>query len=451
MIQLRGYQEDAISAIEAAARRGVRRQILALPTGCGKTITFCEWLRRRGGRSLIIVHTDELVQQTVETLGRVMPGVQVGVVKAERNEFNARIVVASVQTTQHPARRQALQGFQQVVVDEAHHAVAPSYRALLKHLGAFDEKGPLVLGATATPERGDGVGLDAVFEAITFERGILDMIQAGVLCDLRAVSVRLKADFKQLHTHRGDFVGQEVAQLLKATNAPQLAVNAYLDHAPGRRALLFTHMVETAHEMAQAFTDAGWPAATVSGETPLAERRAILRQFREGTVRIVTNANVLGEGFDEPSLDCVIIARPTRSRVRYKQMIGRGTRRWNEGGKRDCIILDLVGATDRHDLVTANRIFGLPLQQRESITEATARVQAAATAAQLAAIGRERVMAQAVDLFTPKQQQHSWLHGVEHGLFALDFGMFGGLLVIYHFGEGDRWGIVHSTGPFKTG
>jgi ATP-dependent helicase IRC3 len=340
-----------------------------------------------------------------------------------------------------------LQGFDSVVVDEAHHAPAPSYRALLEHVGAFKPRGPLLLGATATAYRGDGTGLDSVFEHVAYERTLLEMIREGWLCDLRAISVRLKADFNRLRTRAGDFVASDVDQLLRYANAPQLAVSAYFDHAPGRRALVFTASVAMAELMAEAFTAAGMDAAVVSGDTPQEERRAILQRFRDGKLRVLANASVLGEGYDEPSLDCVLIARPTKSRVRYAQMLGRGTRLWP--GKRDCVVLDLVGATERHDLVTASSLFGLPLRDRESVRAAEVRVKAEAEAAQLATAERERLVAQAVDLFAAKQQERYWVRAPEGDCFVLSFGQVHGQVIVH--GAGDAWGVIHTTGGYQAG
>ncbi len=358
MIDLRDYQIAALDAVEQASARGVRRPLIALPTGTGKTIVFVELIRRRGGRALVLVHRDELIQQTLDKLARV--GVlDAGVVKAERDEHGAQVVVASVQTLSRPARLQRLTpDFSTVVVDEAHHGVAETYRRVLGHVGALASDGPLTLGVTATPGRGDGVGLMAIFEEIVYERNILDMIRAGYLSELRAVQVQLKTDFRQLHTRAGDFIETEAEQLLLAANAPEHVVLSYLQQAYGRRTLVFTPTVRVAHAMAETFRTVGLAAEALDGGTPIPERRAILARLRAGETKIVPNCAVLTEGFDEPLVDCIVIARPTKSRTLYTQMIGRGTRR--HPTKADCLILDVVGAACRNDLVTVASLFGLP-------------------------------------------------------------------------------------------
>ena len=160
-IQLRDYQRDALTAIADAEARGQRRILAALPTGCGKTILFVEHiLRRLPRRALVLVHRDELLQQAAEKFRQIAPGAHLGIVKAEQDGHTARVVLASVQTLSRANRLQRLAtDFRTIVIDEAHHAAADSYRAILKHVGAFQPHGPLVLGVTATPYRADGIGL----------------------------------------------------------------------------------------------------------------------------------------------------------------------------------------------------------------------------------------------------------------------------------------------------
>jgi ATP-dependent helicase IRC3 len=358
-IALRDYQRDAIRAIGAAHAAGRNRLLVVLPTGTGKTVVFADLIRRRPGRALVLAHRDELIQQAVSKLKSAWPGAPVGVVKAERDEHDARVVVASVQTLAYPRRLARLvPDFTTVIVDEAHHAEARSYRRILAHLRAFEPDGPLTVGFTATPERADGRSLAAVWTGgIVYRRDILEMMQAGWLCDLRAVQVRLQVDFNRLHVRGGDFIEGEAADLLRSANVAEHALTAYQRHALGRRTLLFTPTVALAHEMADAFRCAGVSAEALDGATPPTERRGILNRLATGETRVVANCAVLTEGFDLPSTSCIIVARPTRSRPLYIQMVGRGLRPAPD--KDDCLILDLAGATGRHDLQGTATLFGL--------------------------------------------------------------------------------------------
>jgi superfamily II DNA or RNA helicase len=226
-LALRDYQVESLEAIAASTWR---RQLVALPTGMGKTVVFAHQIARvvaAGKRALVLVHRDELVSQTLDKLALVVPVLDVGVVKAERNECDAAVVVASVQTVCRPNRMQQLgRDFSLVIVDEGHHATAPSYRAVLTYLGCFSPEpcGPLTVGYTATPERADRASLLEVFEGIVFHRDILTMIKASYLCDVRGVQVRLDMDLDRVHSRGGDFIEGELACEMTRAHAPEHVV-----------------------------------------------------------------------------------------------------------------------------------------------------------------------------------------------------------------------------------
>jgi ATP-dependent helicase IRC3 len=340
----RPYQYEAGAALLAATARGVQRPLLVLPTGTGKTIVFALLVQRRRGRSLILAHRDELIQQAVDKLHLVDPTLPLGVVQATRDEHTAPTVVASVQTLSRRTRLTRLvPDFQTIVIDEAHHAPAPTYQRILDYCRVWRADGPLVVGVTATPERGDHHSLRQVFDRIVYKKTLLEMMQAGYLVDLRALQVLLQVDFDALRTQQGDFVEAELEHLLRAANAPAQVLAAFQGHAADRKALLFTPTVALAYAMAATFRAAGIAAEALDGTTPLATRRAILQRLHTGATRIVANCAVLTEGFDEPSVDCIIVARPTQSAPLYQQMLGRGTRTYP--GKTDCLVLDVVGVS----------------------------------------------------------------------------------------------------------
>lgn len=347
-LALRPYQRAAVEAFHAATEHGLRRVLVHMATGLGKTVLFSHLAHEtvaRGGRVLVIAHRDELLTQAREKLLMADPTAYVGIVRAELNEVTARIIVASIQTIVRPSRLKLLGRFDLVIVDEAHHAAAESYRQVLEALGAFDDDGPLVLGVTATPGRGDGIGLDDVFQEIVYSMGILDGITQGYLCDLRAVRVALETDFSEVHSRGGDLADGELGDALLAADAPEHVTSAYLNHADGRRAILFTPTVAVARAMAATMQEAGIKAAWLSGESPRDERRATLDALRSGGLNVVANALLLTEGFDCPPVDCIITARPTKSTALYTQMVGRGTRPYP--GKQDCLVLDVIGQAGR--------------------------------------------------------------------------------------------------------
>jgi ATP-dependent helicase IRC3 len=413
VLTLRPYQSEAIDAVLKAEAQDIRRLLLALPTGTGKTVIFAHLIGQRDGRSLVLVHRDELIQQAAEKLSVIAPGLEVGIVKAARDEVDAPCVLASVQTLSRESRLARLPlGFETVIVDEAHHGVAETYRRILTAVGSFEPDGPLTVGVTATPMRGDQVGLDAVFQEIVYRKSILEMIIAGYLADIRGIQVGLKVDFRKLHTRAGDFLEGEIEELLMEADAPEHLRQAYLEHALDRKALLFTPTVHMARLMATVLKAQGIAAEMVCGETPMDERRAILQRLKSGDTRVVCNCGVLVEGYDEPSVDCIVLMRPTKSPTLYTQMIGRGTRLFP--GKDDCLVLDLVGATARHDLQTVASLAGLPLdalEQGESLAEATERQAAERIRLQ------GRLVTKRVDLF--RRRPLYWMRRDEDFILSL--------------------------------
>ncbi len=275
---------------------------------------------------------------------------------------------------------------------------------------------PLLLGVTATPDRGDQRGLAEVFSEITYQKTILEMIAAGYLCNLRAKQVKVKADFSALSIRAGDFRADEVAEVLMDGQAPELVAQAVVTHAPDRRTLAFTPTVAVAHALADELRQRGVVAEAIDGTTPIDQRRDVLQRFASGEVRAVCNCAVLTEGYDGPFIDCIVIARPTRSRPLYVQMVGRGTRPYPE--KLDCLVLDVVGATTRHDLVTMSGLAGVDPAAigEQTVTEALDKVRgqpapAGTWAAELAA--------KDVDLFNRREM--NWIKaGTSHILSTWD-------------------------------
>ncbi|MGH2947300.1 MAG: DEAD/DEAH box helicase [Solirubrobacteraceae bacterium] len=364
-LALRPYQEEAIAAIDAALERGVSRPLVAIPTGSGKTVMFTSLIARRGGSALVLAHRDELLRQAADKLTLADPtlGLGVGFVAAERDDVAAPVVVGSVQTLARARRLERLpRHFDTVVVDEAHHASARSYRRILAHLRAS----PLILGVTATPQRSDRQQLGDVWQEVVYQREIAEMIRAGYLADVRGVRVGLQANLDRVAQTGGDFDAEALGDALEQASAPQHVLAAYRAHATGRKALVFVPTVALAHHMARVFRDAGVAAESLDGTTPLAHRRAILERLRAGDTRVCVNVGVLSEGFDEPSVDCIVVATPTRSQVKYTQIVGRGLRTFP--GEADCLVIDVVGVSDRLDLQTLPRLFNLRTPPAADVT-----------------------------------------------------------------------------------
>jgi ATP-dependent helicase IRC3 len=370
-IQLRGYQSEFVAAVEDGVRRGVRRQLGVLPTGGGKTIVFSEIARRRADKpTLILAHRDELLTQAREKLVSVAPelAMSTGLVKAGSNEVNAPVVIASIQTLARTSRLQQLpQTFGTVIVDEGHHAVADSYQRVLDWVDA-----ELTLFATATPERADGKSLEDVAEEMVFARSIEWMVEEGYLCAPRGKRITVDVDLASVKKSHGDFQSEALADALEEAGTPAEVLATYLEHGEDRKSLIFAPTVAMAHHMAEVFREAGIAAEAIDGKTPAEERHGILQRLHAGETRVVANVGVLTEGFDEPSISCIIIAAPTKSRVKYTQIVGRGLRLYP--GKADCLILDVAGASDDLSIQSLPALFGLrSLLDDENVIQAQAR------------------------------------------------------------------------------
>lgn len=388
-LALRDYQTEAVGAVESALAGGMRRPAVVLPTGAGKTVVFGEIVRRRhrerdAGRTVVLVHREELARQAVAKLQAAAPHLRTGVVKADRDEVGAPVVVASVQTLRNEARRRRLRGVGLIIVDECHHATASSYRTVLDHYGALGQGPAVAVGFTATMSRGDGVGLGEIWEDIVYTRDIRYMITRGFLVPPRGIRVRVEdLDLSKVRRTAGDYSEGQLGEALAASLAPERIVEAYREHAKDRPTLLFVPTVAFAELMVERLSAEGVAAVCVHGSMPAAERAAALAGFIAGSVSVLVNCMVLTEGTDLPLASCVIIARPTCHAGLYVQMVGRVLRPYP--GKADALVLDVVGASVRHrlaglvDLIgerdsepgegvePVERLAGLALDEREQM------------------------------------------------------------------------------------
>ncbi|MFD9405293.1 DEAD/DEAH box helicase, partial [Streptomyces sp. NPDC060011] len=350
----RPYQVDAIEALRKGWAAGTNRLAVVLPTGAGKTVVFSHLAHQmldtlNGGRVLVIAHREELIEQAAAKLLAVDPMLRVGIVKAQRDDHaDADVIVASVQTLAVAKRREAIRDIGLVIVDECHHAAARTYMEVLEHFGAW--RGVPVAGFTATMTRTDG-GLAEVWEDVVFRLDILDMIGDGYLCDVRGKRITVDSlDLDKVRTRGGDLVDGQLGKALEDSGALDAIAKAYVDHAGDRPGVVFTPTVATAQAAAAALEAAGITAAPVWGGMSRDDRRATLARYSAGDVQVLTNCMVLTEGFDAPHTSCAVIARPTKSPGLYVQMAGRALR--PAPGKRDALLLDVMGASTRHKLAS---------------------------------------------------------------------------------------------------
>jgi superfamily II DNA or RNA helicase len=366
MLKLRNYQTEALELVRAAYKRGRRRVLVSLPTGTGKTVVFAHFpsFLKMKKRLLVLAHREELLLQAEEKFRAADPDLKVGLERAEAYVApDAQVVVASVPTlARGEGARLARfnpEDFSIIVVDEAHHAVAESYRRIFAHFGLFDPNGTRYLvGFTATPRRGDNQGLGEVFEEVCYARELREMISDGYLCHIRGWRVKTDLSLDSVRVRHGDFVESQLARVVNTPSRNQLLAITYLRLANYRRALVFCVDVQHAKDACEAFRESGIHAAAVWGEMPRDERRAILAKFSSGEISVLTNCNLLTEGFDEPSINCIIMARPTKSKLLYAQMVGRGTRLHPE--KKDLMVVDVTDNSRDHRLPGLYSLFNLP-------------------------------------------------------------------------------------------
>lgn len=418
----REYQQQALDAIADSYARGVRRQLLVLPTGAGKTVVFSlltnQWLKA-GKRVLVLAHRDRLIQQAVEKLCKIVPVQSMGVVKAEQNRVHAPCVVASVQTLAREKRLNQMPQFDLVIIDESHRAAAKQYRNIVKHVC---HESTLLLGVTATPDRSDGVGLvPSVFDEVVYELPIIELIEQGHLVNIEVRNVGIPIDLSDVKTKKGadgerDLDLDALAIKMDASNWYEYVRDAWLQHASDRRTIVFVPRVAMAYRLAEVMREAGVTAEALDGSTHLGHQRLTVGEFEAGRTQMLVNCDLFVEGADIPSINCVVLARPTKSRIVKMQAIGRGTRLSPETGKTNLLVLDLVAAV-QPGLCSAGDALGVKtLQEGEKLTTAKKREkkekeEAEQREAEQLELLREQMQARKVDLFgnsQSKKTQFNW-------------------------------------------
>ena len=358
MITPRPYQQEAVDTVMNKWKAGVTRQVVTLPTGTGKTPTAAMVVQRFGGRTLFLAHRDELLRQAINKIGLIIPSPNAGIFKAqEREGLDREICVASVQTATRHTDLLKDRGFDLCICDESHHALANSYTKVFNDLGFMnDDPRKLLVGFTATAFRGDGGALGDVFQEIVYERSILAMIKGGYLCDIRGISVRTEANLGGVRTRQGDFMTGDLAEAIDNPERNQLIADAYLEHARNRKAIVFCVDVQHSQHVAATMEANGISCRAVYGDMNIDERREALAAFAAGEIRVLTNCNLLTEGWDSPDLGAVLMARPTKSEVLYIQCVGRGLR--TSPGKIDCLLIDFSDIWDKHDICAFGTLTG---------------------------------------------------------------------------------------------
>jgi len=346
-MSLRPYQQEAFEKVLAEWDGGVKKTLLVLPTGTGKTIVFskiAEECVRRGKRVLIMAHRGELLEQAADKIYK-STGLQCSVEKAGETCLGQwyRIIVGSVQTLMHEHRLKKFKQdyFDAIIIDEAHHCVSDSYQRVLQHFN-----NSYVLGVTATPDRADLKNLGSYFDSLAFEYTMPQAIKSGYLVPIKALTVPLKIDISMVGISAGDFKVGEIGTALD----PYLyqIADEMVKYCMNRKTIVFLPLIATSKKFMGILNERGFVAAEVNGSSE--DRAEILQDFEDGKYDVLCNSMLLTEGYDCPAVDCIIVLRPTKSRPLYAQMVGRGTRLSPENGKDHLLLIDFLWMTERHEL-----------------------------------------------------------------------------------------------------
>ena len=344
-MELRPYQQEAKDAIFEQWDNGVKKTLLVLPTGCGKTVVFAKVTEdcvRQGNRVLILAHRGELLDQAADKLMKTT-GLGCALEKAESTCQGSwfRVVVGSVQTLMRQKRLDQFPEdfFDTIIIDEAHHCISDSYQKVLQHFPDAQ-----ILGVTATPDRGDMQNLGKFFESLAYEYTLPKAIKEGYLTPIKALTIPLKIDMSSVSVQAGDFKVGDIGT----------ALDPYLEgiaeemkkYCSDKKTVVFLPLVKTSQKFRDLLNEHGFQAAEVNGNSQ--DRAGILADFEEGKYNVLCNSMLLTEGWDCPSVDCIVVLRPTKVRSLYCQMVGRGTRLFP--GKDHLLLLDFLWHTERHEL-----------------------------------------------------------------------------------------------------
>lgn len=363
--QDRPYQDAAIAADITEYDKGIRRMMNVMATGTGKTIVFSrlyeELKSRLPGQMMVVAHTEELVKQNAKKMQEVNPTVKVGIEMAgEYADVNADIISASVATVGR-ANTERVKRFNwdridKIVIDEAHHSVTDAYGRVFELAGSLrTDTDKFLLGTTATTQRPDGKALSDIYERIAFVYSLREAIKEKWLVPVRGFRVTTHASLDAVESYNGDFSVSKLSAAVDTDARNRQVVDSWKSLAADRKTVVFCADVEHAKHLAREFQNAGVSAAAIWGDDP--EREEKLRRHQNGEFQVLCNCAVLVEGYDDPSISCVVLARPTKSPVLFAQMVGRGTRL--ASGKTDLVVIDVVDSTISNSLVTLPTLMGL--------------------------------------------------------------------------------------------
>jgi len=363
-MELRPYQTECLDSIDSKAKEGLSRQMVVLPTGSGKTVIFSELIKKRNVKTLVIAHRIELLEQALDKLVRVAPDVDAGIFSGDRKCHDKQVTIASIQAASNALELLRAEDYQLLIIDEAHHAAAPTYQKLIKQLGfkpgeasskTSDHK-KLMVGFTATTKRGDKIGLKHIFQDVVFSMSIRKLVHRGFLVKPEGLHVKVGIDLKGIRTEMGDFKKASLRKVMLSDQARGIVVETIKRFAADLRGIVFSVDIEHSELLKKDIQASGFSCDAVHSKVSLVDRKQRLEDFASGKLQFIVNPMILTEGFDCPRADCMINAAPTKNKSLYIQKAGRVLRIHPE--KEKALLIDFGSTKKKHSLATAIDLMG---------------------------------------------------------------------------------------------
>jgi superfamily II DNA or RNA helicase len=353
VFELHEYQREAIDSLEQMRAEQRTIALLTHAQGAGKTVVAVTDAKRLGGRTLFVAHRRELVTQAYEHLRQLWPEVTTGLFMGEVRDYEEHNIAASIQSISEHLDEFPPTAFQYLVIDEAHHAAARTYKRIL---GYFRPQ--FVLGLTATPDRADGQSILEIFRDCAHRLGLREAIERGHLAPIRCFRVLTNVDLSRVRFNQVQYNRKDIEERVIVPPRDRLIVDTYVNHVSGRKTVAFCVNVRHGESLSELFRRSGVPARSVSGRMPRSDREKYLAAFHRGDLRVLCACDILNEGWDCPDVEVLLMARPTLSKVIYMQQLGRGTRK--APGKESLVVIDFVdNAYKYNQALNLNRVTGI--------------------------------------------------------------------------------------------
>ncbi len=349
--ELKKHQQEALQALARMRSQGKTIALLTHATGTGKTFVAISDAKRLKGKTLYLAHRDNIIRQTAKEFRKLWPEKRTGLFTGQSKEYDAHNLIASVQSISENLTLFSQDTFKYMIIDEAHHSAAKTYRRIL---GYFHPD--FILGLTATPERADDQSVLEIFKESAHRLSLKEAIKMGELVPIRCIRVKTNVNLGRVRYNAVNYVRKDLEEKIQVPARDKLIVDTYLEHVPNRKTVVFTINIEHGEKLAELFRSHGIPALAVSGRMPVKKRDEILDEFQNGNLNVLCACDVLNEGWDCPSLEVLMMARPTLSKVLYIQQLGRGTRKFP--GKECLIVIDFVDNATRYNApLSVHRVF----------------------------------------------------------------------------------------------